>query len=238
MAVRAVMSGAAVIIGASGGIGGAFRALLEEEGAFDQVHGFARSFNGANHVDLLDEASIAAAAAQIASGPAPTLVLVATGLLHEGDHGPEKALRELDPQWLARSYAVNAIGPMLVAKHVLPLMPRTGRTVFAALSARVGSISDNRLGGWHGYRASKAALNMMMRNVAIEEKRRNDRSIVVTLHPGTVDTGLSRPFQANVPDGRLFDPEHAAMQLLDVVEGLKAADSGKLFDYQGEEIPF
>ena len=146
------MSGAAVIIGASGGIGGAFRALPEEEGAFDQVHGFARSFNGANHVDLLDEASIAAAAAQIASGPAPTLVLVATGLLHEGDHGPEKALRELDPQWLARSYAVNAIGPMLVAKHVLPLMPRTGRTVFAALSARVGSIGDNRLGGWHGYR--------------------------------------------------------------------------------------
>ena len=127
---------------------------------------------------------------------------------------------------------------MLVAKHVTPLMPRTGRTVFAALSARVGSISDNRLGGWHGYRASKAALNMMMRNLAIEEKRRNDRSVVVTLHPGTVDTELSRPFQANVPDGRLFDPERAAMQLLDVIEGLKAADSGKLFDYQGEEIPF
>ena len=228
------MSGAAVIIGASGGIGGAFRALLEEEGAFDQVHGFARSFNGANHVDLLDEASIAAAAAQIASGPAPTLVLVATGLLHEGDHGPEKALRELDPQWLARSYAVNAIGPMLVAKHVLPLMPRTGRTVFAALSARVGSIGDNRLGGWHGYRASKAALNMMMRNVAIEEKRRNDRSIVVTLHPGTVET----PFTAAYPGHDKVSPQRAAENLLAVIGGLTAQDTGRFLDWAGEEIPW
>ncbi|MEC8033872.1 MAG: SDR family NAD(P)-dependent oxidoreductase [Pseudomonadota bacterium] len=232
------MSGAAVIIGASGGIGGAFRTLLEEEGAFAPVHGFARPFTGANHIDLLDEASIAAAAAHVARGPAPALIFVATGLLHEGDRGPEKALRDVDPDWLARSYAVNAIGPLLVAKHFLPLMPRTGRTVFAALSARVGSISDNRLGGWHGYRASKAALNMLVRTLAIEEKRRNDRSILVTLHPGTVDTALSRPFQANVPDGRLFDPERAAMQLLDVIEALKPTDSGKLLDYQGEEIPF
>jgi NAD(P)-dependent dehydrogenase (short-subunit alcohol dehydrogenase family) len=125
-----------------------------------------------------------------------------------------------------------------VAKHFLPLMPRTGRTVFAALSARVGSISDNRLGGWHGYRASKAALNMLVRTIAIEEKRRNDRSIVVALHPGTVDTGLSRPFQANVPAGRLFDVERAALQLLDVIEALNVTDSGKLLDYEGEEVPF
>ncbi|KFG88926.1 Short-chain dehydrogenase/reductase SDR [Sphingobium herbicidovorans NBRC 16415] len=228
----------AVIIGASGGIGGALEAALIEEGAFAVVHGFARSRKGAQHLDLLDEASIAAAAAHVASGPAPNLVIVATGLLHAGGRGPEKALRDLDPDWLAQLYAVNAIGPALVAKHFLPIMPRQGRTLFAALSARVGSIGDNRLGGWHGYRASKAALNMLVRTLAIEERRRNDRAIVVALHPGTVDTALSRPFQGNVPDGRLFDAERAALQLLDVIEGLKTPDSGKLFDFQGEEVPF
>lgn len=233
------MSGnSAVIIGASGGIGHAFETALIEEGAFEVVHGFARSRTGAQHIDLMDEASIAAAAAHVAKGPPPTLVIVATGLLHDGTRGPEKALRDLDPVWLARVHAVNAIGPVMVAKHFLPLMPRPGRVVFAALSARVGSISDNRLGGWHGYRASKAALNMLVRNLAIEEKRRNDRSIVVALHPGTVDTGLSRPFQGNVAAGKLFDAERAALQLLDVIEGLKPHDSGKLFDFEGLEIPF
>jgi NAD(P)-dependent dehydrogenase (short-subunit alcohol dehydrogenase family) len=236
------MSGAgkssAVIVGASGGIGGAFEATLIEEGAFAVVHGFARSRSGAQHLDLLDEASIAAAAAHVAKGPPPSLIIVATGLLHEGDHGPEKSLRDLDPAWLAKVHAVNAIGPALVAKHFLPLMPRAGRSVFAMLSARIGSIADNRLGGWHGYRASKAALNMLMRNLAIEEQRRNDRAIVVALHPGTVDTALSRPFQANVAAGKLFDTERAALQLLDVIEALKPHDSGKVFDFEGSEIPF
>jgi NAD(P)-dependent dehydrogenase (short-subunit alcohol dehydrogenase family) len=232
------MSASAVVVGASGGIGGAFVAALTEEGAFDVVHGFARAYNGSLHIDLLDEASIAQAAAHVAKGPPPALVIVATGLLHTPDHGPEKALRDLDPAWLAHVYAVNAIGPALVAKHFLPIMPRTGRTVFAALSARVGSIGDNRLGGWHGYRASKAALNMLIRNLAIEEHRRNPRAIVIGLHPGTVDTGLSRPFQGNVQPGRLFDAERAALQLLDVIEGLKVPDSGKLFDFEGDEIPF
>lgn len=239
----------AVVIGASGGIGAAFEAALIEEGAYEVVHGFARSRTGADHLDLLDEASIAAAAARVAAGPPPGLVIVATGLLHEENHGPEKALRDLDPAWLARLYAVNAIGPALVAKHFLPLMPRsrtgpgagTGSgapSIFAALSARVGSISDNRLGGWHGYRASKAALNMLVRNLAIEERRRSERTIVVALHPGTVDTALSRPFQGNVPPGGLFDAERAALQLLDVIEELKVTDSGKLFDFEGKEIAF
>jgi NAD(P)-dependent dehydrogenase (short-subunit alcohol dehydrogenase family) len=226
----------AVVIGASGGIGGAIEAALNDEGSFHTVHGFARSRSGVQHLDLLDEGSIAAAAAHVAGGPPPALVIVATGLLHASDKGPEKALRDLDPAWLAQVHAVNAIGPALVAKHFLPIMPRTGRTVFAALSARVGSISDNRLGGWHGYRASKAALNMLIRNLAIEERRRNDRAIVVALHPGTVDTGLSRPFQGNVPPGRLFTPDRAALQLLDVIEGLKVIDSCKLFDFEGKEV--
>lgn len=230
--------GSAVIVGASGGIGGAFETTLIEEGAFEVVHGFARSRGGTQHLDLLDEASIVAAAAQVANGPQPNLVIVATGLLHQDGRGPEKAVRDLDPAWLAEVYAVNAIGPALVAKHFLPLMPKSGRTVFAALSARVGSISDNRLGGWHGYRASKAALNMLIRNLAIEESRRNDRSIVVALHPGTVDTALSQPFRGNVPARQLFTPERAALQLLDVIEGLKVPDSGKLFDFEGNEVPF
>ncbi|MEP7005502.1 MAG: SDR family NAD(P)-dependent oxidoreductase [Sphingomonas bacterium] len=230
------MSAAAVIIGASGGIGGALEAALIDEGAFDIVHGFARSRAGAQHIDITDEASIAAAAAVVARGPAPSLVIVATGLLHADDRGPEKSLNDLDPAWLARLFEVNTIGPAIVAKHFLPLMPRTGKSVFATLSARVGSISDNKLGGWYGYRTSKAALNMLIKTLAIEDKRRNDRGIVVALHPGTVDSALSRPFQGNVQPGRLFDTERAALQLLDVIEELRPPDSGKIFDFEGIEI--
>lgn len=214
----------AVVIGAGGGIGAALvEALAEEE---NDVVALARA-----DLDLTDEASIASAAAKVAKAD---LVVVATGLLHDAEHGPEKALRDLDPVWLARQYAVNAIGPALVAKHFLPILPRTGRSVFAALSARVGSISDNRLGGWYGYRASKAALNQLIRTLAVEDKRRNDRGIVVALHPGTVDTRLSKPFQQSGRD--LFQPARAAVQLLDVLDALKPADSGKLFAWDGAEI--
>ncbi|WNO55057.1 SDR family NAD(P)-dependent oxidoreductase [Stakelama saccharophila] len=230
------MTGSAVIIGASGGIGRAFVAALEEEGAFAKIWQFARSFGGDRHLDLGDEASIAAAAQRVASGPAPMLVIVATGILHDDVHGPERALKDLDAGWLARQFAVNAIGPALVAKHFLPLLPRDGAPVFAALSARIGSISDNGMGGWYGYRASKAALNMLIRSAAIEAKRANNRSIVVGLHPGTVDTPLSEPFQANVAPGKLFEPDRAALQLLDVIDGLKPQDSGRLFAWDGEEI--
>jgi len=230
------MSGAAVVIGASGGVGGALETALIEEGAFERVHGFARGRTGAQHIDITDEASIAAAAAVVAGGPAPSLIIVATGLLHDGEQGPEKSLKDLDPAWLARIFAVNTTGPAIVAKHFLPLMPRTGKSLFAVLSARIGSISDNKLGGWYGYRASKAALNMLVKTLAIEDRRRNDRGIVVALHPGTVDTALSRPFQGNVQPGRLFDAERAALQLLDVIEELRPPDSGRIFDFEGLEI--
>ncbi|WP_022686455.1 SDR family NAD(P)-dependent oxidoreductase [Sphingomonas phyllosphaerae] len=214
----------AVVIGTGGGIGAALADALEEEE--NDVVRLARA-----DLDLTDEPGIAAAAAKVAKAD---MVVVATGLLHDTDHGPEKALRDLDPVWLARQYAVNAIGPALVAKHFLPIMPRTGRSVFAALSARVGSISDNRLGGWYGYRASKAALNQLIRTLAVEDKRRNDRGIVVALHPGTVDTRLSKPFQQSGRD--LFQPGRAAVQLLDVLDALKPGDSGKLFAWDGTEI--
>lgn len=224
----------AVVIGSSGGIGAALAAAIEEEGAFDVVHRLARS--GTDRIDIEDEASIAAAAARIAAGPPPALVILATGMLHDATHGPEKSYRELDAAWLARTMSVNAIGPAIVARHLLPLMPKQGRTVFAVLSARIGSISDNRLGGWYGYRMAKAALNQLVRTLSIEERRRNDRSIVVGLHPGTVDTALSRPFQGNVRPGTLFTPDRAASQLLDVIDGLGAPDSGKLFDFEGKEV--
>ncbi|PZQ60728.1 MAG: short-chain dehydrogenase [Sphingomonas taxi] len=214
----------AVIIGATGGIGAALADALEEEDA-DVVR------LGRADLELTDEASIAASAARVARAD---LVIVATGILREGGQGPEKAIGELDAAWLARQYAVNAIGPALVAKHFLPILPRTGRSVFAVLSARVGSIADNRLGGWYGYRASKAALNQLIRTLAVEDKRRNDRGIVVALHPGTVDTRLSKPFQQRGRD--LFQPGRAAVQLLDVLDGLKPADSGRLFAWDGVEI--
>lgn len=222
----------AVVIGASGGIGAALvRALADED---VPVRGFARSFTGADRIDLLDEATIAAAAQSLLAPP--DLVVVATGLLHEDGHGPEKTMAAFDPAWLAHQYAVGAIGPALVAKHFLPRMPKAGRCVFVALSARVGSISDNKLGGWYGYRAAKAALNQLVRTLAVEERRRNDRSIVVALHPGTVDTALSAPFQTHVRADQLFAPDRAAVQLLDVIDGLKAPDSGKLFGWDGAEI--
>ena len=215
----------AVVIGASGGIGAALAdALAEEE---TEVVRLSRP-----ELDLTDEATIAAAAARVGT---PDLVVVATGLLHREGLGPEKSIRELDPAWLAEQYAVNAIGPAIVAKHFLPVMPRTGRSVFAVLSARVGSIGDNRLGGWYGYRAAKAALNQLVRTLSIEDKRRNDRGIVVALHPGTVDTRLSQPFRQSGRD--LFRPDRAAVQLLDVIDGLKPADSGRHFAWDGAEIP-
>jgi len=230
------MTGSAIIIGASGGIGSAMESALTEEESYAQIIGLAQTRTGAQHIDILDEQSVAEAAARVATGPAPSLIFVATGILHDQFHRPEKGLDDLDPAWLAQVYAVNLIGPALVAKHFMPLMPKTGRTIFAVLSARVGSITENRLGGWHGYRASKAALNQLVRTLAIEERRRNSSAIVVALHPGTVDTALSRPFQANVPKGQLITPDRAAVQMLDVLDGLKAPDSGRHFGWDGAEI--
>ena len=154
----------AVIIGASGGIGAALADAIEMSGRFAEVHRLSRSATG---FDLEDETTIVAAAAQIAKGPPPTLTLIATGVLHEGE-APERSYRAMTAEHLLRDYRVNTVGPALVAKHLLPLLPRDRRAVFGALSARVGSIGDNRLGGWHSYRASKAALNMILRNLAVE----------------------------------------------------------------------
>lgn len=224
----------AIIIGATGGIGaGLFESLKDHDG-IDTVLGLSR--HSVPAIDILDEASIAAAADHVRqSGITLTLIIVATGILHKDGRGPEKSIRELDADWMVENYRLNAVAPALIAKHFLPLMPRTGRTCFAALSARVGSISDNRLGGWHSYRASKAALNMLIRNLSIEWQRKNPEAIIVGLHPGTVETGLSAPFKGN-PEHERFTPAKAASQLLDVLQGLEADDSGQVFAYDGRMV--
>lgn len=227
-----VVPASAVVIGASGGVGAAVVEALTARGRHATIHALSRSGTG---LELEDEASIRAAAQAVAQGPAPDLVFVATGILHDG-FAPERSWRALEPEHLLRDYRVNAIGPALVAKHFLPLAPRDRRFVFAALSARVGSIGDNRLGGWHAYRASKAALNMILRNLAIETARTHRQAVIAGLHPGTVDTDLSRPFQGGVPEGRLFTPRHSAERLLTVIDGLTPADSGGVFAWDGMRI--
>lgn len=233
----------AVIVGASGGIGRALVERVVAGGAHAPV--FALSRSGADLeagvvaglIDVTDEESIQAAAGRVAENGPVGLTLVATGLLHGPGVAPEKALKALDPAALARLFAVNTTGPALVAKHIVPLMPRTGRSVFAALSARVGSISDNRLGGWYGYRASKAALNQVLRTLAIELARTHPEGIVAGLHPGTVRTALSHPFRPDADSPDTVTPEAAAAHLLAVLDGLTPAESGGVFAWDGQAVP-
>ena len=181
--------------------------------------------------------AIAAAAAAMRDDP-PEWVIIATGVLTLADGtGPERTYKRLDPAAMAEVFALNTIGPAMIAKHMLALMPRGRRFTLAALSARVGSISDNRLGGWHSYRASKAALNMLLRNFAIEMARTHPDSVIVGLHPGTVDSALSAPFQTGLPEGQLTAPDVAAANLLAVLAGLGPAQSGRVFDFRGTEVP-
>ena len=222
---------AAIVIGASGGIGSALAHVLERRG--EQVHRLSR---GAGTIDLLNEDSIAQAAVTLARDAPFSRIFVATGVLHAEGFSPERNLRDLSADRLLHSFAVNAVGPALVARHFLPLLTPEGR--FAALSARVGSISDNRLGGWYGYRASKAALNQLIRTAAIELARSKPQAICVTLHPGTVDTEMSRPFQRGVTPDKLFEPLLAAEQLVDVLDSLQPSDSGTCVDWSGRHVPF
>ncbi len=236
----------AVVIGASGGIGGALVDVLSNDERIATLHALSRSGERVadevvlpGEIDILDEASIASAAGRCRSGDGIDLVVVATGILHRGaDVLPEKRMRDLDAGSMAELMQVNAIGPALVAKHFLPLMRRGGKSVFAAISARVGSIADNRLGGWASYRASKAALNMFIKTLSIEQSRSRPETICVALHPGTVDTKLSRPFQSRVAAGKLFDPRSAAERLLTVIDGLGPEDSGAFFAWDGSRIAY
>ncbi len=235
------------VIGATGGIGGAFVDALADSARVSRVFALSRRVGRRDPgkvtwlpLDLKDEASIAQAASTIAQDAGHLhLAIVAAGVLHESDRlRPEKSWRSLDGPTMERVFRINTIGPALAAKHFLPLLARDRKTAFAALSARVGSISDNQLGGWYAYRASKAALNMIIRTLSIELARRWPQAVCVGLHPGTVDTGLSQPFQSGVPAEKLFSPKTSAGHLLGVLDRLGPEDTGNLFAWDGSRIPF
>lgn len=236
------MRPSAIVFGAGGAIGGALIGRLLKDDRYGSVHAGMRRPgpvpDGAQAFEFSfeDEATIAAALDRLPEPPG--LVIVATGLLHNADRGiaPEKSWRAIDGAAMAAVFAANTIGPALVAKHALSRFPRDCRAVLAMLSARVGSIGDNRLGGWHSYRASKAALNMLVRNFAIELARSHPLAVTAALHPGTVDSRLSAPFQPRVAPDKLFGPDLAADHLLKVIDALTPADSGHLFAWDGERL--
>lgn len=227
-------AGVAIVFGAGGGIGGALLDAIRASQRFEHVVAFTRSSSPA--IDLLDEGSLERAATFAADLGELRLVIDATGFLHDDRQAPEKSWRQLDAANLARAFALNAIGPALIMKHVLPRLPRSGKAVFATLSARVGSIGDNRLGGWHSYRASKAALNQLVRTAAVELARRSPDALCLALHPGTVATALSAPFATAGLE--VHDPPAAARHLLSVLDHLTADANGGFFDWRGQPVPW
>ncbi|MDO9136104.1 SDR family NAD(P)-dependent oxidoreductase [Hydrogenophaga sp.] len=234
--------GLAVVIGGTGGIGAALVAGLKAQGF--EVLSLGRSTQPA--LDYTDETTVAACAQHVADHLARTglplrRLIVATGFLHgdtvSGQRAePERSWQHLNADALQHNFLINAVGPALVMRHFLPLLPKQGRSVAAFLSARVGSIGDNALGGWYAYRASKAALNQLVHTSAIELARRNKEALCVALHPGTVDTGLSQPFAKT---GLQVRPAmEAASDLLAVIDALPAGGSGQFFDHKGMSIPW
>lgn len=234
------------IIGATGAIGQAFMEHHAASEEIECIYACSRSHHEYNdsriisvELDLEQPDSIEAAAAQI-DARSLDIIIAATGILHaDGDKPlqPEKSLRDINAQQLQRVLAINTIGPALLLRHFLPLLKKDSRAVFALLSARVGSISDNRLGGWYSYRASKAALNMLIKTASIETRRTNKQAIIVGLHPGTVDSQLSKPFQTRVPEHKLFTAAQSAAYMADVLDSVEIDDSGKCFAWDGKEVP-
>lgn len=190
-------------------------------------------------MDITDETQIAEGIAHIKKQiDRLHLVVYCVGLLHDDSIQPEKSLQQINSEHLLRYFQINSIGAVLLAQHLSPLLKHSDRSVFASISAKVGSIGDNHLGGWYGYRASKAALNMFMRTVAIEYSRKTPKTIVVMLHPGTTDTQLSKPFQRNVAPDKLFSVDRTVTQLLAVIHQLKPEDSGEFFSWDGNRLPW
>ena len=214
-----------LIVGASGGIGHALAQELQDRG--QSVTTVSRSIDG---LDVTDEKSIASCLGRLDGFF--DRIIVATGALSTGGHGPEKTLRSLDAGAIAAQFALNATGPALIMKHSLRLMPRDRRSVFVALSARVGSIADNRLGGWYSYRASKAALNQLIHTAAIEVARSHPKAICAVLHPGTVATDFTKNYRSH----DMVAPQKAAANLLGVMDGLTASETGGFYDWNGQQV--
>ncbi|MGL5834519.1 MAG: SDR family NAD(P)-dependent oxidoreductase [Waterburya sp.] len=250
-----IEQGNAFVVGASQGIGLGFVRSLLQQSNIQQIFATYRNRDTAGElldlasqygdrltclqVDITIEEDIAAAIKEIqASVQQLHLAIYCVGVLHDQTLTPEKSLRQINAQNLIYSFQVNSIGAVLLAKHLMPLFNKTEPSIFASISAKVGSIGDNRLGGWYGYRASKAALNMFLRTTAIEYSRRCPKTIVVALHPGTTDTQLSKPFQQNVPTEKLFPVEHTVKLLSQVISNLSLQDSGQFFSWDGTQLPW
>ena len=233
----------ALIVGARGGVGEAFVRALSP---VHRVWATSRSGNGLDgpaafrsSMDITDEQSIVALVDQMQEeGFVPQAVINCSGLLHTHEFGPERSWRHLDLSVMRQVFDVNTFGVALLGKHLIPAMPRVGRSVFASLSARVGSIGDNRLGGWYSYRASKAAQNMIIKGLSIEAKMRWRELVCVALHPGTVHTDLSAPFAARVPPEKLFSPDTACAHLCKVIGDLVPTDSGRFLAWDGQPIEY
>lgn len=223
---------AALVLGASGAIGDAFVRLLREDPRCATVIGLSRT--GEPALRLEDEASVRTCAERLRATSPFHLIVDATGALTIDGRGPEKRLDQLDARALARAFEVNAIGPALLLKHLVPLLARGERVVWAKLSARVGSIEDNRKGGWYGYRASKAALNMLLQTAAIEIARTRPLAVVAALQPGTVRSALSRPFVGE----DAVDPDTSVRRMLSVIDTLPATGRACFVDHQGDGIPW
>jgi len=234
----------AVVFGASGGIGHAMVTKLRRDERFDNVYCVTRngeiqddSTERTLQCDITNAESVQKCADALRNKIEQIdLLFIATGILHDDIVSPEKRLEDLSPEAMQHVFSVNTFAPVIVAKTFIPMMNTKHKSIIAALSARVGSIADNRLGGWHSYRASKAALNMYFKTLSIEMKRKNPNLILSLLHPGTTDTKLSKPFQKNVPEHKLFPPEQAVDHLYDVITGLEPDDSGKFYAWDGQLI--
>lgn len=223
----------AIVIGATGGIGAAFVEHLSNDPHCARILTFSRQSVPAIDITVEDSVQAAAEHAREQLGSAQ-LIIDATGALTIDGHPPEKTIARLDPQVMARALAINAIGPALLFKHFAPLLPRRERGIFATLSARVGSIADNRKGGWISYRAAKAALNQIVRTAAIEIAFRHPQAVCAGLQPGTVRTPLSEPYARG---GDMLEPAESTRRLLAVLDALTPEASGGLFDHAGNSIP-
>ena len=242
----------ALVVGGGQGIGLGFVRKLLADDEVERVYATYRRLESATELqeiadsrlccmqmDITDESQIAAVIQQIQTQTSALhYVINSVGVLHEGEMQPEKSLRQINSEQLLRYFQVNSIGAMLLFKQVQPLIKHQERSILATISAKVGSISDNNIGGWYGYRASKAALNMFIRTTAIEYKRTCPQAILVALHPGTTDTRLSLPFQRNVPPEKLFSVDRTVAQLLTVINGLTPSDSGEFFSWDGSRLPW
>jgi NAD(P)-dependent dehydrogenase (short-subunit alcohol dehydrogenase family) len=245
----------ALVLGATQGIGLGFVQRLLQDDAIASISATYRTPEAAGSLlalaqkhpdrlkcfalDITEESQISETLKTIqATTPKLHWAINCVGMLHEGTMQPEKSLQQLNADRLLRYFQVNSIGAVLLAKHLVPLLKHGDRSVFATISAKVGSIGDNQLGGWYGYRASKAALNMFMKTAAIEYSRKSPNTIIALLHPGTTDTRLSKPFQRNVPPEKLFSTERTVEQLWKILSQLETSDSGQFFSWDGTRLPW